>query len=166
MGLKMAFTSKQQIEQAKKNIEAQLKLLEQEEKDFEAKAEGFKLIEAEKEKYHASVKKIAEKFKITDEEVKAMNSPKPLIVFEYETLFNGIKTPKSYEWYMGKIGKAPNEFELKKSEGADSMKLLLTEAGKEWISTTKGQGQFAWFMLSTEQKKAIGATDKKEKYFM
>lgn len=162
----MAFTSKQQIEQAKKNIEAQLKLIEQEEKEFEAKAEGFALIEKERVKYEEAVKKIAEKFKISEADLKALNGPKALISFEYDAVVGGVVGRKTYEWYMGKIGKAPTEFEVEKSKGAENMKTHLTEEGKDWIATNEGKKQFEYFMLSSEQKKGISATDKKEKYFM
>jgi len=162
----MAFISKAQIEQAKKNIEAQLKALEQEEKDFEAKAEGFKLIHAEKEKYNQAVSKIAEKFKITAEELKAVDGPKALIYFEYDAIVSGVVSRKGYEWYMGKIGKAPLEFETEKTKGAENMKTHLTEEGKAWIATDKGKKQFEYFMMTKTQKEAVTAADKKAVYFM
>lgn len=101
----MALQTKEQIAAQRKALAEQLKKLEEEEQNFEKKAEGFKKLEELQAKFETDSKKIATQFHISDDDLKAFFGPKALIAYYFEK--DGVQ--KSYEWYKGKIGKAPME---------------------------------------------------------
>ncbi|WP_175878064.1 hypothetical protein [Burkholderia sp. BCC0097] len=144
----MALQTKEQLAKQRELLALQLQKIEEEEKNFEKKQEGFTKLEELQAKFDTDCQKIAKQFHIAEEELKAFFGPKPLIAFYFEKA--GVQ--KVYEWYKGKIGKAPMEFEMVKSQGEEAVKQHLTEAGKIWIATDDGAKEFKAFVKGKEKK--------------
>lgn len=127
--------TKQQIIAQKLNIQAQLKMLEEQEANYEKKAEGFKKLEELQEKYEENRTSMAKKYFITDDELEQLDAPKPVFVIPYK---DSLGANKIYEWFKGKIGKAPKEVDNIKALGLEEVMKFISEEGKEYLETTEG----------------------------
>ena len=127
--------TKSQITAQKLNIQAQLKMLEEQEANFEKKAEGFKKLEELQEKYEENRIAMAKKYFITDEELEQLDAPKPVFSIPYR---DSLGANKVYDWFKGKIGKAPKEIDTIKALGLEEVMKYITAEGKEFLESDDG----------------------------
>ena len=134
-------------------MQEQLKHLEEQEANYEKKAEGFNKLQELEAKYNESRTAMAKKFFITEEEMAALNAPKAVFSIPYKDSLNQSKT---YDWFPGKIGKAPSMVDSMKSDGLDAVMKFATDYGKEWMETDTGKVTLkAWMAPKPKKVKEV-----------
>lgn len=145
--------TKEQIAAQRAQMEQQLKFLQEQESNYEKKAEGFKKLQELEEKFKENRAKLAKQYFITDEEMEVLNAPKFVFAIPYK---DSLGQSKVYEWRKGKIGKAPNEVEDLKAHGMEALSKYLTEFGKEYAETEEGKMAIKqWLTPKPKKVKAV-----------
>lgn len=145
----MTFLTKAQIEAQIKAAEETIKALQNQEKNFAKKQEGAVKIKELEAKFESDKEAICKQYEITAEELKSIMQPEAVIAYTYTAKIGGQKT---YTWWPGRLGKAPTEFELIKSQGADAVVQYLTAYGREYVTTTAGAAAFKSYMTPKPKK--------------
>ena len=148
--------TKDQIAIQRSRMQAELKYLEEQEANYEKKAEGFTKLKELEAKYVEARIAMAKKFFITEDEMTVLNSPKSVFSIPYK---DSLGVSKTYDWFPGKIGKAPTMVDLLKVDGLDGLMEFATDFGKEWMKTDAGKIALkVWMTPKTKKVKEVKET--------